>query len=99
MEVYSVQTDMSNYPNILTPPSSSEDSPQSNFYNSPPSSFPVQENPLILPPTSLAFDFDGIPAATGLPVNSFLPGLHVFCSTPFEDNRATDRQISLSVQV
>jgi nuclear factor NF-kappa-B p105 subunit len=55
---------MSNYPNILTPPSSSEDSPQSNFYNSPPSSFPVQENPLILPPTSLAFDFDGIPAAT-----------------------------------
>lgn len=55
---------MSSYPNILTPPSSSEDSPQSQFYISPPSCYPM-ENPLILPQTSRAFDFDrvGLPTA------------------------------------
>ncbi|XP_044262908.1 nuclear factor NF-kappa-B p110 subunit isoform X2 [Tribolium madens] len=45
---------MSNYPSILTPPSSSEDSPQALFYNSPPACLPM------LPQTSQAFDFDGV---------------------------------------
>ncbi|EEZ97717.1 relish [Tribolium castaneum] len=49
-----VQIDMSNYPSILTPPSSSEDSPQTVFYNSPTACLPM------LPQTSQAFDFDGV---------------------------------------
>ncbi|XP_063906696.1 nuclear factor NF-kappa-B p105 subunit isoform X2 [Zophobas morio] len=59
-----VQIDMSSYPNILTPPSSSEDSPQSTLYNSPPSCYGIQDSAYILPQTSLAFDFDGATQAT-----------------------------------